>query len=137
MTCFLRSFATPILLAVSLFAAVPAYAAQPAQCAECGMIVDPGSKFHAQITLEGKTLPFCDIGDLLTYLIKKQLSTAQAEVKDTTTGEWISADKAFYVQSEKTFKTPMGWGIAAFKMKEEAAAFGAPLDIKGILRAMK
>jgi len=31
----------------------------------------------------------------------------------------------------------MGWGIAAFKKKVEAAAFGAPLDSKGILRAMK
>ncbi len=133
----LRAFTTLILFAVYLHASVPASAGEHAQCAECGMTVKLGSKFCAKILLKGKTLQFCDIGDLLTYLNKKKISPSLAQVKDQRTGEWISADKAYYVHSEKTFKTPMGWDIAAFKTKEDAAAFGTPLDIKGILGALK
>lgn len=127
-----------IVLALAAAVPAPALSGQTMNCAECGMTVDSGSKFYALIEGDaGTVLPFCDIGDLLVYLNKKSLAPAGARVRDHKTGEWISADKAFYVHSEKAFKTPMGWGIAAFRNREDAAAFGAPLDSKGIMRAVK
>jgi copper chaperone NosL len=131
-----------VVLLILLLSALVLYAAAPesalaAGCAECGMMVDRESKFCAKIVQGGKTSLFCDIGDLLTHLNKKSLSPAGAQVRDYKTGEWINADKAFYVHAEKAFKTPMGWGIAAFKNKEDAAAFGKPLDLAGILGAVK
>lgn len=126
-----------IVLVVAALAPLPAIPGETVKCAECGMTVDLGSKFCAKIVQDGKTLQFCDIGDLLVHLNTKSLSPAGSRVRDHKTGEWISADKAFYVHSGKAFKTPMGWGIAAFKNREDAAAFGSPLDLNGILRAVK
>lgn len=124
------------LSSLVLFATAPERALA-AGCAECGMMVDPESKFCAKIVRGGQTNLFCDIGDLLTHLNKKTLSPSGAQVKDYKTGDWISADKAFYVHAEKAFKTPMGWGIAAFRNREDAASFGKPLDLTGILKAVK
>jgi hypothetical protein len=107
------------------------------KCAECGMLVDRGSKFYAWIALDNGTLPFCDVGDLLTYLKKRSLSPGRARVKDYPGGDTISADKAFFVHAENTFKTPMGWGIAAFKDKSDAAKFGTVLDFAGAIKAVK
>lgn len=126
-----------VSLSAAVLAAAAANAGQASKCAECGMMVDLESKFCARLTQDGKTLPFCDIGDLLVHLNKKSLAPGAAQVRDYKTGEWINADKAFYVHAEKPFKTPMGWGIAAFKTREDAAAFGAPLDLAGVLRAVK
>jgi copper chaperone NosL len=124
-------------LALSIFFAAAPKGALAANCAECGMMVDLESKFCAKIVQDGKTLLFCDIGDLLTHLNKKSLSPDRALVRDYKTGEWITADKAFYVHADKAFKTPMGWGIAAFKNRDDAAAFGNPLDLTVILRAVR
>ncbi len=131
-----KTFFAVLLIAAFSHLPLPA-SAEPAQCAECGMTVDESSKFHAKAVEAGKSLQFCDIGDLLVYLSKRSLSPSMAQVKDYRTGEWIGAEKAFYVRSEKTFKTPMGWGIAAFGTKADAAAFGAPADITGVLKAFK
>jgi hypothetical protein len=107
------------------------------KCAECGMLVDRGSKFYAWIVLDKGTLPFCDIGDLLTYLKKKSLTPDTARVKDYPGGDTINADKAFFVHAENTFKTPMGWGLAAFKDKGDAARFGTVLDFAGAAKTVK
>lgn len=107
------------------------------KCAECGMMVDRESKFYAWIVQDGNELPFCDIGDLLTYLNKKSLSPAMARVRDYLSGETIDADKALYVHAEKAFRTPMGWGIAAFKNRQEAAKFGTVMDFSGAAKAVK
>ncbi len=128
-----------IVVVVSLLLSLAAVAgsAEKIKCAECGMMVDTGSKFYAWIVQDGNELPFCDIGDLLTYINKKSLSPATARVKDYPSGETIEADKALYVHAEKAFKTPMGWGIAAFKNKQEAEKFGAVMDFPGAARMLK
>jgi len=110
--------------------------AQMPRCAECGMMVDVESRFSSRIVRNDATLLFCDIGDLLTHLKRKSLTAAGAQVKDHKTGEWIDADKTFYIQAVKSFKTPMGWGIAAFKDRNEAAAFGSPLDYISMMKAL-
>ena len=126
-----------LALTIALFVSASPVVADTARCSECGMMVDQGSKFSSRLVQEGNQLDFCDIGDLLTYLNKRSISPSVAQVKDHTTGEPIAADKAFYVRAEKKFRTPMGWGIAAFKNKEDAASFGVPMDITAALKAVK
>lgn len=126
-----------LILTCALFISASPGIADMARCSECGMMVDQGSKFSSRLVQEGKQLDFCDIGDLLTYLNKRSISPSVAQVKDHNTGEPIAADKAFYVRAEKKFRTPMGWGIAAFKNRDDAASFGAPMDITAALKAVK
>ena len=106
-------------------------------CTECGMRVDMASKFSCR-TIQGDTTRyFCDIGDLLTYLKKNDPKDARIEVKDYASGAWIDARNAFYVHAEKKFSTPMGWGIAAFKNRDEAAKFGSAMDFDATVKALK
>jgi nitrous oxide reductase accessory protein NosL len=107
------------------------------KCTECGMMCDVASRFTSRIIQGDQTLYFCDIGDLFSYLSRKKPSVTRVEVKDYSTGEWIEAQKACYVHSEKRFKTPMGWGIAAFRDKNKASEFGATMDFDGTAKALK
>jgi len=111
--------------------------AETVKCSECGMTCDVAAKFTSRIVQGGQTLYFCDIGDLFSYLKRKKPSPTRVEVKDYNTGEWIDAYKAYYVHSEKKFKTPMGWSIASFKDKDRASEFGTAMDFDGAARALK
>jgi nitrous oxide reductase accessory protein NosL len=132
----MRSRTAVITLVLTLLLLSPAYA-EAIRCAECGMMVDTASKFSARTTQGDKTLFFCDIGDLFAYLKKHNVKDALTEVKDFTSGTWLDARKAFYVHAEKKFSTPMGWGIAAFIDKDEAAKFGIAMDFETIAKALK
>jgi nitrous oxide reductase accessory protein NosL len=126
---------------LSLFILIAAFSlpvfGETLHCAECGMMVDLNSKFAAKAVQGDTTRYFCDIGDLFAYLNKKGLKDAPAEVRDYTSGAWIDARKAFYVGSGSKFKTPMGWGIAAFKDKESASSSGNPMDFDTALAKVK
>ena len=130
-----------VKITVTIFILVAAFSfpvfAEAIHCTECGMMVDLNSKFVAKAVQGDTTRYFCDIGDLFGYLKKNASKDAVLSVKDYTTGEWIDARKAFYVSSEKKFKTPMGWGIAAFKEKESAAPSGSPMDFDETANKMK
>lgn len=128
-------FIAPIALVMFLLP-LPA-AAETVKCSECGMTCDVAAKFTSRIVQGDQTLYFCDIGDLFSYLKRKKPSPTRVEVKDYNTGEWIDAYKAFYVHSEKKFKTPMGWSIASFKDKDRASEFGTAMDFDGAARALK
>jgi copper chaperone NosL len=106
------------------------------RCSECGMKVDVASKFSAKATKGDTTLYFCDIGDLFGYLKKHALTDARIEVKDFSSGAWFDARKAFYVHADK-FNTPMGWGIAAFMNKDDAAKFGMAMDFDATAKGLK
>ncbi len=121
------SFAALASLMLIFVCSLPAQA-ESVHCTECGMMVDMNSKFAARIVQGDKTLYFCDIGDLFSYLKRKGAKESPAEVRDYTSGEWINARKAFFVHAENKFKTPMGWGIAAFKEKNRASEFGSTAD---------
>jgi len=116
--------------------ASPAFA-ETVNCSECGMTCDVAAKFTSRLIQGDKTLYFCDIGDLFSYLKRKKPPTTRVEVKDYNTGQWIDAHKAYYVHSEKKFKTPMGWGIAAFADKGKALEYGAAMDFDGTATALK
>jgi nitrous oxide reductase accessory protein NosL len=124
--------ARTVRISLALFIVIAAFSlpvfGETLRCAECGMMVDLNSMFAAKIIQGDRTLYFCDLGDLLVYLNKKKLNDAPAEVRDYASGDWIDARKAVYVASENKFKTPMGWGIAAFKDRKSASSSGSPMD---------
>lgn len=134
MTVHAKFFLSAALLILAL---VHSATAETVKCVECGMTCDVAAKFTSRIIQGDQTLYFCDIGDLFSYLKRKNPSAARIEVKDYNTGDWIDAYKAFYVHSEKKFKTPMGWSIASFKEKERASEFGTAMDFDGAARALK
>jgi hypothetical protein len=137
MTMIRTMLSIGVIAVFFMFASGSPAPATELKCVECGMMVAPSSKFYAWIVKDKDTLPFCDIGDLLTYLDKKSLSPGLARVRDYPSGDTIIADKAFFVRDENAFRTPMGWGLAAFKDKREAAKFGTVLDFTGAAKTVK
>lgn len=115
---------------------LPAFA-ETVPCTECGMMVDMNSRFTAKIVQGTTTSYFCDIGDLFSYLKRKKPDNISSVVRDYPSGEWIDANTAFFVHSEKKFKTPMGWGYAAFRDKNRAMESGNPLDFNAAMKALK
>jgi hypothetical protein len=97
---------------------------------------DTASKFSAKATKRHNDL-FLRHRDLFVYLKKHNLKDARIEVKDFAGGALFDGRKAFYVHAEKKFNTPMGWGIAAFINKDDAAKFGMAMDFDATLKALK
>jgi nitrous oxide reductase accessory protein NosL len=124
-----------LLIALPLLAG--AAGTEPARCAQCGMLVDEASPFSAMIVDGGKTLHFCDIGDMLLYLKEKKTDPALAQVKDYRSGIWMAVEQAFFVNAPKKFRTPMGWGIAAFQSRSDASGFGDADDLTATLQRIK
>ncbi len=125
-----------VALALSLGSALPTGAEQQ-KCAECGMRVDPSSRFSAMYEKGDRTLHFCDIGDLLVHLAAKKLDPAFGRVKDFSTGAPVSASAAWYVIDLKQFKTPMHWGIAAFQSRDIAQKHGTTLTFGEVMEKVK
>ena len=111
--------------------------AEMIHCTECGMMVDINSKYAARIVHGDTTLYFCDIGDMFSYLRRNKTGNTKMEVKDNMTGDWIDAVKAHYVRDEKKFRTPMGWGVAAFQDAKAAAEFGSPSDFSATDKSLQ
>ncbi len=113
------------------------YGSETLHCTECGMMLDVNSPFTAKMTSGPNISYFCDIGDLFSYLKRKDAQGAAIEVKDFVSNEWIDGRKAFFVKAEKKFKTPMGWGVAAFRDKGKASEAGAAMDFVAMAKALK
>jgi nitrous oxide reductase accessory protein NosL len=128
-----------IAIALLLVASWPMHAGagDMIKCTECGMPSDLASKFTAKTVEAGKNVYFCDIGDLLVYLNKKNQPDIHVEVKDYPSGAWIDAGKASFVQASKQFNSPMGWGIAAFKDKKDGSGYGKTLDLAAARKAVR
>jgi len=124
------------VLLFTFICSVPAVS-ETVHCTECGMMVEVKSPFAARIVQGEKTSYFCDIGDLLSYVKRKGVQGASVGVKDFDSNEWIDGNKAFFVKAEKKFKTPMGWGIAAFKDKNKASEQGTAMDFDAMVKALK
>ena len=96
-------------------------------CEGCGMIVSD-QRFAAAVVLEmpdGERRPaaFDDIGCMLDYEREHHDGKVLARfVKDVTTSQWISADKATFVRG-KSITSPMASGIAATATPQAAAKF--------------
>jgi len=136
------------LLAVALLVALsclnPSWAAAGVEpvvpesivkCAECGMSAKIGNRFTSRIVQGGSTLYFCDIGDLAAFIERTHPKEYAASTHDFKSGEWIDVNTAFFVIDKKTFSTPMGWGVAAFRDRAEAT--GVPLDFEALRKALR
>lgn len=110
------------------------------RCQECGMMASPEGVFTSYaVNKDGSKSYFCDLGDMIVHVLKKKKTDPESPifVVDYKSKAIIDGRKAFYVQS-KSFKTPMGWGIAAFKDKNDAAAYGNKVsDFAGSLSLLK
>ena len=99
---------------------------QDCLCKECGMYIrGEGVKFASEVIFEdGKTLFFCDLGDLFVYfnVLRKKGDVAAIYVRDYLTGGWIDGRAGFYLAGAKVV-TPMRYGIIAFKDRAAAAGF--------------
>jgi nitrous oxide reductase accessory protein NosL len=58
-------------------------------------------------------------------------------VKDYDSGDLIDVRKAVYVRAVKKFRTPMGWGVAAFRENKRAAEFCEVMDSNDAGRVLK
>jgi hypothetical protein len=125
------------LFFLTFLGAVSATAGDVITCTECGMKADLASRFTARASEGGKDVYFCDIGDLLTYMSRKKQPALRAQVKDYTSGAWLDADKALFVQAPRKFKSPMGWGIAAFRDARDGALYGPALDLAAAMKAVQ
>lgn len=126
----------PFLLPARTAGAVePVVAESVVKCAECGMNAKVANRFTARIVQGAGTLYFCDIGDLAAFIERTHPKDYAAAVHDFTAGEWVVADKAFFAIDKKTYLTPMGWGIAAFRDREGMT--GVPLDFEALRKALK
>ncbi len=104
------------------------------KCTVCGMKVNMEGKFASWGKDANNNLVyFCDVGDMLYHLQKNSGTLKEVYVKDYEKNEWIEAKEAFYVQAKEHFRTPMRWGIAAFKNKEDAKKYGEPKTFSEIL----
>jgi len=134
-------YGTALLIVLGFLCSLPlpavAAGTEKPRCAHCGMMVDEASPFSARLVAGEKTSWFCDIGDMVLSIRGKNADPAQAQVKDYRSGTWIAASQAFYVSSPKQFRTPMGWGLAAFRDRSEAAGFGDVDDLASILKRLQ
>lgn len=117
-----------LILLLLLYSAVSALAQDILEntlCAECGMKVDPNSRFSASVIdrEDNRRYFFCDIGDMLYHYRRSPERIKEAYVRDFISGIWIDGLSAYYVKN-KEFKTPMSWQIGAFKNRTEAERFG-------------
>jgi copper chaperone NosL len=110
------------------------------RCVECGMIISDLRFAAAAVTPEGASLLFDDIGDMLRYRTRAELPEGTVYfVHDYDSREWLEADSAFYVQSNR-IHSPMGSGVAAFALQARAEAMAAEqegtiMDYASLLQA--
>jgi len=88
-------------------------------CDNCFMIINE-KKFAASAWLEnGETKRFDDIGCMIDFFNKKKINVKSFWVYDFINNEPTQANNACFMDSDSII-TPMGFGIVAFKSKNEA-----------------
>jgi copper chaperone NosL len=105
---------------------------KPPVCSVCNMkISEAGKKFSVVLPNVSGMGPasFCDIGCAAMSrngecATRQMTFDSNAIVYDLATGEQVPAEKAFFAY-KSSFRTPMGYGIVAFKDKAEAEKFAA------------
>jgi copper chaperone NosL len=133
----MKPFRSCAILVLFFFAACRSGALEPVEiesadmCSFCRMAISE-KKFAAEIiTQNDEVLKFDDIGCMLNYQ-KTSVGKSKAAavfVMDYATMNWIKADEAFFVHSEK-IKTPMSGGMIAFAQKENAEREAVRLETR-------
>lgn len=93
------------------------------RCDVCNMLV-PNDYNATQILLnDGRSLKFDDIGCMAIWEDENGLTDVNARyVRDYHTEEWIFIEEATFAY-DMSFRTPMAYGIYAFKNKQDAEKF--------------
>lgn len=103
-------------------------------CAFCGMpIRDP--RFACEVIYrDGSVVKTDEVGEMFENLpgMASNPEIAAVFVHDYYTGEWIDGREAYYVRGGEVF-TPMGYGVVAFKNRNDAERFLNERDGKEIL----
>jgi copper chaperone NosL len=107
-----------------------AEAQKSAACAVCSMKVTESSKTFTAYLPNVKGMGpshFCDIGCAVQSrnnecATRQMVFDGNAVVYDYLSGETVPVEKAFFA-FKSTLRTPMGYGIVAFKNKAEAEKF--------------
>jgi copper chaperone NosL len=111
-------------------------------CEACKMIISE-APHAAQARFEsGEVALYDDIGCLSEGLSRKAAPPGEVWVTDQSTGKWIDARIATYVQSPE-LKTPMASGLVAFDTRPDAEAFAGKVrgrvlsfdDVKALRRS--
>lgn len=95
-------------------------------CAACGMIISD-ERYAAGLVYKGdnggaETLLFDDAGEMIASEAKApNRMVLRRWVKDADTRQWLNADEAWLVRSERIV-TPMATGVAAFSTRAAAEA---------------
>jgi copper chaperone NosL len=129
----LRKSSLLLIIPILLLATLTAYAAElkkAAVCAQCNMkVADNEKKVSAYLpNIKGMgPSHYCDIGCAVQSrnnecATRQMVFDGNAVVYDLFTGEAVPAEKAFFA-FKSSFRTPMGYGIVAFKDKAEAEKF--------------
>lgn len=131
-----RSLFSFLLSLVLICALAPAGRAdeqkKQAVCSVCNMKVSQeGKNFSVVLPNVSGMGPssFCDIGCAVRSrndecATRQMTFDSNAIVYDLATGEAVPAEKAFFA-FKSSFRTPMGYGIVAFKDKVQAEKFAA------------
>ncbi|MBI3287958.1 MAG: nitrous oxide reductase accessory protein NosL [Elusimicrobia bacterium] len=92
------------------------------ECARCGMIVSEERFAAGYVDDSGTTVPFDDLGELLSALAEREDLRRRSWVRDFSNGGWLRLTEAHVVKIEG-LATPMGTGWVAFAQRSEAEAF--------------
>ena len=131
----LRNHPLILILPVIVLATLTAHAADPkkaAACSQCNkMINDADRKFSAFLPNVSGMGPSsyddigCAVASRNSECATRQMTfDSNAVVYDYVTEEAVFAEKAFFVLTSDV-RTPMGYGIVAFKDKARAVKFAA------------
>lgn len=95
------------------------------ECAHCKMMITEAEFASQLLTNRGKAYFFDSIECMVMYEQKEDDGNVHSRwVSDLSTEEWIAAEEAHYLQSEK-LKSPMGMYLSAHADESSAEEFQA------------
>lgn len=93
------------------------------RCVVCNMLIADDQHATEIILKDGKPLKFDDIGDMFVWTKENGKDNVAVQyVRDYHTKEWIKIEEAAFVY-DKSFKTPMAYGVFSFKDNKQAEMF--------------
>lgn len=129
---FKDRFAVLLMLLMVLLPVIAPAAekAAPTWCNKCNKnLSEANMKYSVTLTEGIEPMSFDDIGCSLLWregecAMRMSAFDSYARVHDFNTGESLGMENAFFAYGPE-IKTPKGYGIVAFKTREQAAAFAA------------
>lgn len=96
-------------------------------CSRCRMAISE-KRYAAQVVEPSGAAFFDDVGCMAVWLQENRTDpSAVLFVADYRTLQWVPAEEAFYVRSQK-IPSPMGYGTAAFADSERALQWARQVD---------